>query len=220
MDTDWAWATESRRPGFCLTFVRDRDPATVAGLLGGGPPATMTAVEAGEAFPISLRGSLLRCGSVAPWAYCYEDRAPVAFRASLRQRLSEGTELVQVVKSADGMRIVRRMVNGRQTEQFEPRRGADNRGAGPAVLLPRIERLLVAFPEMSVLVAALRTVGRHVGAVLTPGILDGPLMTAFSTETATAPPTPVTGRPAGLGRRLGSFSLSGQPLGDRPPWIG
>ncbi len=37
METDWVWATQSYYPGFCLTFVRDREPATVADVLGGGP---------------------------------------------------------------------------------------------------------------------------------------------------------------------------------------
>ncbi|MCM4084647.1 DUF6461 domain-containing protein [Paractinoplanes hotanensis] len=215
MDTDWAWAAQSYYPGFCLTFVRERDPAAVANMLGGGPLETMTAAEADMAFPLSLRGSLLRCGTVTSWAYCYEDRAPVAFQPSLYQRLSEGTELVQVIKSGDGMRIARRVVNGQQTEQFEPRQGADNRGSGPAILLPHLEHLLTANPNMSMLVAVLQAVGRHVGAVLTRDVLDGPLATTFSTHTETARPAPVTTRPPGLGRHLGGFTIAGQPLNRR-----
>ncbi|WP_189079028.1 hypothetical protein [Mangrovihabitans endophyticus] len=71
MESGWAWATQSRYPGFCLSFIRDRDPATVAARLGGGPATTLT-------------------------TYCYEERAPVGFLPSRIQQLSTGTELLQV----------------------------------------------------------------------------------------------------------------------------
>ncbi|WP_306213721.1 hypothetical protein [Actinoplanes sp. RD1] len=64
MDTAWAWVTEGRYPGFCRTFVRDRDPATVAERLGGGPPAVMTVEQTGDAYPPHQRGSLLRAYQV------------------------------------------------------------------------------------------------------------------------------------------------------------
>jgi len=211
MDTDWAWATQSRYPGFCLSFVRDRDPATVAELLGGGPLETMTGDEAVRAFPPSRRGALLRCGTVPGWAYCYEEYQPVAFQRSLAQRLSAGTELVQVLKSGDGMTIARRMVDGRQTEQFEPRRGAASRGEGPAVLLPQAERRLAGQPGTSGLVAALQAVGEHVGAILSRQELDGPLPTTFSTyvEPDLIPRPSI--RPQGLGRPLGTITPGDAP---------
>jgi hypothetical protein len=207
MDSDWAWATQSRYPGFCLSFVRDRDPATVAELLGGGPLETMTVEEAVRVFPPSRRGALLRCGTVPGWAYCYEDYEPVGFQRSLLQRLSAGTEVVQILKSGDGMTIARRMVDGRQTEQFEPRRGAASRGDGPAVLLPRVERTLSNQPGTSGLLAALHAVGEHVGTVISRQELDGPLPTTFSTfvEPDPAPRPPI--RPQGLGRTLGTITF-------------
>ncbi len=149
MDLGWAWAAQSYYPGFCLTFVRHQDPATVAELLGGGPLELLTAEEADRVFPLSLPGSLLRCGTIPGWAFCYEDRAPIGFQPALFQRLSAGSDVVQVVKGGDGMNIARRVVDGQQTEEFEPRSASVNRGNEPTVLLATVKRVLRDHPETS-----------------------------------------------------------------------
>ncbi|WP_305788707.1 DUF6461 domain-containing protein [Symbioplanes lichenis] len=206
MDTAWAWVTESWYPGFCLTFVRDRDPATVAERLGGGAPVVMTVEQTGDVYPPHQRGSLLRLGTVPGWTYCYEDRAPVAFLPTLLHRLSAGTEVIQVVKGGDGMNIARRLSDGRLLEQFEPGRTAT--AAGPDLLLPRVERLLSDQPGTSPLLATLTAVSELIGAAVDRETLDGPLLTAFSTFTepaAAATPRPSAARHQ-LGRRLGTVT--------------
>lgn len=220
---------EGKYASFCLTFVRDQDPATVADLLGGGPLATRTAEQATRAYPAARRGSLLRCGTVPGWAYCYEDQGAVGFLPSRLELLSTGTELVQVVRGGDGMNLACRMVDGRLAERFEP--GSADSGnwalpggrtashcVGPALLAPRVAHLLSSQPELSGLLAALQAVGEHVGAVVSRPELDGPLPTTFSTFTEPrSTPRPPT-RPHGLGPHLGTISLpnsfpgpSGQP---------
>lgn len=219
MDTTWAWAAESYYPGFCLTFVRHQDPATVAELLGGGPLHLLTAEEADRVFPLSLPGSLLRCGTIPGWAFCYEDRAQVAFQPALRQRLSAGSDVVQVVKGGDGMNIARRVVDGRQTEEFEPRRVRENRAKATTTPLATVERVLRDHPETSGLVAALHPISEHVGGAIPRDVLDGPLLTTISTWTpadVTAPASPIQ---HGLGRHLATFTATGQPVINRgrPP---
>ncbi len=201
----WAWAGEDRYPGFCLTFVRDRTPAVVAGGLGGGRLEVMDAEEAVRLHPVTVAGSLLRCGTVPGWAVCYEERAAVAFHPSLLARLSAGTELVQVLRGGDGMNIVRRVVGGLETEQFEPGRGARSRGEGPAVLLPRVERILGDHAGMTGLVAAVMAAGEHVGAALDRGTLDGPLPTTLTTF-AERPAAPSC-RPGSPRRAAGARSV-------------
>lgn len=215
MDAQWAWATQSYYPGFCLTFVRDQDPAIVAGLLGGGPLAILTAEEADRVFPPSVPGSLLRCGTVPGWAYCYEDRAPVGFQPPLYQRLSVGSDVVQIVKGGDGMNIARRVVDGQQTEEFEPRNRPAYRNNGPAVLLARADRVLRDHPEAGGLLAALHAVSEHVGAIAPRDVLDGPLLTTFSTYSATDATTPITQLSHGLGRPIATFTATGRPVDKR-----
>nr|WP_221381973.1 DUF6461 domain-containing protein [Actinoplanes polyasparticus] len=211
MDNDWAWATHDDNPGFCLTFVRDRDPATVAHLLGGGPPQSMTREDATHTYPLTLPGSVLRLGATETWTYCYEDRAPTASRKALRERLSDGTDVVQVVKSGDGMTIARRLNNGRTLEQFEPGPTAAPRGDHPAILLELVNRALTDRPHTGRLAAALHAAGEYVGAVVTRQDLDGPLPTSYSTHPPHPTPPPSTPAPAGLGRRLATIAIPGQP---------
>ncbi|MEV4706846.1 DUF6461 domain-containing protein [Actinoplanes sp. NPDC049316] len=170
----WAWAGQERYPGFCLSFVRDREPAAVAAALGAGSTAVMTLAEAEQAHPISERGALLRLGDRGPWTFCFEDRAPIANRAPAIARLSQDTRLLQVTKSGDGMVIVRDVVDGRKVEMFEP-------GTAPragASLHPRIAALAGKHPAI---VAALAVVGDEAGVDLDRDTLEGPLATAWST---------------------------------------
>ncbi|MDY7084463.1 MAG: DUF6461 domain-containing protein [Actinomycetota bacterium] len=206
MDTDWAWATHDDNPGFCLTFVRERDPATVADLLGGEVPQTMTREDTTHAYPLALPGSVLRLGAAGSWTYCYEDRAPTASRSPLCERLSVGTEVVQVLKSGDGMNIVRRLHDGATLEQFEPGPAAAPRGDHPAVLLELVNRVLTEHPAISRLAAALHAAGDHVGAVVTRDDLDGPLPTSYSTHPPASAPPPAS-TPVGLGRRLTTLTV-------------
>ncbi|MBM7490103.1 hypothetical protein JOD64_001325 [Micromonospora luteifusca] len=174
MDVEqWTWAGQERFPGFCFTFVQDRDPATVAAALGADCLTVLTLIEAEQAHPISRPGALLRLGAYGRWVFCFEDRAPIANRAPAITRLAQGTRLVQVTKSGDGMVIVRDVVDGRNIEMFEP--GGAVYVDGP--LRPRVAALL---PEQSRIVAALAVVGDEVGADLDRATLDGPLATALS----------------------------------------
>lgn len=170
----WAWAGQERYPGFCLTFVRDREPATVAAALGAGSLSVITLAEAGQAHPISSPGALLRLGTAGTWTFCFEDRAPIANRAPAIARLSQGTRLLQVTKSGDGMVIVRDVVDGRKVELFEP--GGAVYVDGP--LRARTAALAAANPPI---VAALAAVGDTVGTDLDRAILESPLPTALST---------------------------------------
>ncbi|MEU7750302.1 hypothetical protein [Micromonospora sp. NPDC049171] len=81
--------------------------------------------------------------------------------------------MLQVVKSGDGMVIVRDVVDGRTMEMFEP--GGAVYVDGP--LRPRVAALL---PVTSRIVAALAVVGDEVGANLDRATLDGLLATALS----------------------------------------
>ena len=77
----WAWAGQERYPGFCLTFIRDREPGAVAAALGADSLSVMTPADAEQAYPISRPGALLRLGAYGKWVFCFEDRAPIANRA-------------------------------------------------------------------------------------------------------------------------------------------
>ncbi|MDQ1295856.1 MAG: hypothetical protein QG608_3743 [Actinomycetota bacterium] len=202
MDTDWAWVTQSWYPGFCLTFVRDRDPATVADQLGGGPLELMTIEQTGRAVPPSLPGSLLRCGTVPGWTYCYEDRTPIASQPAALARLSAGTQVVQLLKSGDGLNLVQHSRDGQLVEQFEPRPAAESRGAGPPLLLPRVHTILSTQPATSRILAAAQAVGEVVGSVIGPHLLDGPMLTTHSIRAEDVPATPPADA-SGLGPRLG-----------------
>jgi hypothetical protein len=207
MNTDpWAWAADGRHPGFCLTFVRQRAPLDIVTILGADPnkAAMHTGAEAEAAHPITRPGSLLRCGTLGAWAYCYEDRAPVANRPAAVHRLSADTEVLQVTKGGDGMNLVEHVVDTRSIELFEPAKRTTVRGDGPHRLLALTEQLLANHPDLSRLVAALHVVGEQIGGTLDRNTLDGPLLTAVTTtvEPAAAPATPRTGRPSGLGRKL------------------
>lgn len=122
---------------------------------------------------------MLRLEAYGDGVFCFEDRAPIANRAPAIARLSQGTRLLQVTKSGDGMVIVRDVVDGRTVELFQP--GTATRGA--VMLQPRVEALLPAHPPI---VAALAVVGDEVGADLDRGTLNGPLATALSTLTEPA----------------------------------
>ncbi|MEV1286919.1 DUF6461 domain-containing protein [Micromonospora sp. NPDC049679] len=148
----WTWAGQEHYAGFCLTFVQDQEPAAVAAALGADPPTLMTMAEAKQAYPIDKPGALLRLGAFGNWVFCFEDRAPIANRPPAITRLSQGTRMLQVTKSGDGMVIVRDVVDGRKVEMFEP--GGAVYVDGP--LRPRIAALL---PANSRIVAALAVVG-------------------------------------------------------------
>lgn len=193
MGTDrWAWAADSRYPGFCLTFVEDRTPAAVVTALGADPALleVLTGPEAELAYPITEPGSLLRCGPAGRWTFCYEDRAPVANRPPAIARLSAGTAILQVAKGGDGMTIVRHVADGGTVELFEPLPGATATGDGPYQLLPLVERVLATRPGITGTVAALHVVGARVGVVLDREVLDGPLPTAITTLAEPAAPRP------------------------------
>ncbi|MET7671141.1 DUF6461 domain-containing protein [Micromonospora luteifusca] len=170
----WTWAGEERFPGFCVTFVQDRDPATVAAALGADSLTVLTLIEADQNHPISRPGALLRLGTYGRWVFCFEDRAPIANRARAITRLAQGTRLLQVTKSGDGMVIVRDVVDGRNVEVFEP-------GGAVYVDGPLRSRVAGLLPEQSRIVAALAVVGDEVGADLDRATLEGPLATALST---------------------------------------
>lgn len=176
----WAWAAQDRYPGYCVTFLRDREPATIPALLDADEPSTMTLAEAEQAYPITKPGSLLRCGRVGAWAFCFEDRVPIANRPLAIARLSQGTTLVQVTRGGDGMNIVQHLVDGRKIEYFEPSQAATPRGEGPFVLAPAVAQIRASNATTSGLVAALTAVGNHVGAAIDRHILDGPLHTALT----------------------------------------
>ncbi|GGO16851.1 hypothetical protein [Micromonospora parathelypteridis] len=169
----WAWAGQERFPGFCFTFVQDRDPGTVAAAVGADSLTVLTLIEAEEAHPISKPGALLRFGTYGQGVFCFEDRAPIANREPAITRLAQGTRLLQVTKSGDGMVVVREVVDGRKVQLFEP--GEAVYVDGP--LRPRVAALL---PEHSRIVAALAVVADEVGADLDRATLDGPLATALS----------------------------------------
>lgn len=169
----WAWAGKDRYPGFCLTFVKDREPATVAAQLGADVLRELTLAEAEQAHPISAPGALLRLGAYPEGVFCFEDRAPIANRAGAIACLSRGTRLLQVTKSGDGMVIVRDVVDGRTAELFEP--GGAVYADGP--LRPRTAPLLAAHSRI---VAALAVVADEAGADLGRATLEGRLGTALS----------------------------------------
>ena len=169
----WAWAGQDRYPGFCLTFVRGRTPATVAAQLGADVLRELTLAEAEQAHPISAPGALLRLGAYDGGVFCFEDRAPIANRTWAITQLSHGTRLLQVTKSGDGMVIVRDVVDGRTAELFEP--GGAVYADGP--LRPRVAPVLAAHPRV---IAALAVVADEAGVDLERATLEGRLPTALS----------------------------------------
>ncbi|MEU4680936.1 DUF6461 domain-containing protein [Micromonospora sp. NPDC023737] len=171
----WMWAGQERFAGFCLTFIRDREVAAVAAALGASSPTVMTLAEAEQAYPITRPGALLRLGMYDNWVFCFEDRAPIANRGPATMRLSQGTRMLQVTKSGDGMVIVRDVIDGQKVEMFEPNGSVYVDG----LLRLRIAALLPTYPSI---VAALAVVGDEVGADLDRATLEGPLATALSTR--------------------------------------
>jgi hypothetical protein len=170
----WTWAGQDRYPGFCLSLVEDRKPDQVAAALGADALRVMTLADADQRYPISEPGALLRLGVQGRWTFCFEDRAPIATRGPAIARLSQGTRLVQVVKSGDGMVIVRDMVDKAQVELFEP--GGAVYTDGP--LRSRVAKALGSGPAI---VVALAVVAGEIAPDLDRATLEGPLATALST---------------------------------------
>ncbi|WP_236246843.1 DUF6461 domain-containing protein [Streptomyces sp. CC210A] len=197
-------------PGFCLTFVQDRTPREVLGAYT--PRSTdaslLTLAEARQALRPPYTVSLLRAGQVGSWSFCFEDDLPEGFKPRVLQRLSTGTNVIQVIRGGDGLNTVQRLRCGRQIEFFEPVYRPTLRGDGPHILFGEARDAASRHPERLPLYVTLAVIGQRIGGVVDLALLEGPLLTAFladSDRESSRPQlsAPLSPKARGLGRLLG-----------------
>ncbi|MEV4756977.1 DUF6461 domain-containing protein [Micromonospora sp. NPDC049559] len=175
IDDPWAWAVDGRRVSFCLTFISGRDPAQVITTLGGDPDRLTLYTEL-EAYQQGRPNTIIRCGTVGTWTFCYEDSAGATATPATAARLSEGTELLQVIKGGDGTNVIVHARNGRRVEWTEPLRSFQPSGKGPHPLHSAVQAQMRREPEVLGLVAALHLIADYVGGHITEADLEGPLL--------------------------------------------
>lgn len=123
--------------------------------------------------------SVLRVGSLGDWSFCYEEWGILGGMPGPLSGLSQRTETFSVATDGASMDIFEHWRDGRCTEVFEPD-NPDTRLPPPHswqdVLRERREATGDSEPA---LVAAVRVIGDHMGAVLDDATLDGPLPTVL-----------------------------------------
>lgn len=227
----WGWTDDIGRLGFTLTLsmglaahdVLERYGVPAAGI------ELLTREQSWSRLPVG-NATQLRAGTLGRWGFCFEERGTVGIRTSTLLRLSVDTETIAfLVAEGDGSFV--HIKDGEGVEAFGSGVPAALRGTAPQTFWSATQKIIQAMARSGPVTpahAVLQAIAKHVRAALDRQTLEGPLLTGFLADDATAelattesgsgrPPAPV-GRPdPGVGpSRASSPNHRSPPRGGHP----
>ncbi|MER6394279.1 DUF6461 domain-containing protein [Streptomyces sp. NPDC001523] len=161
---------------FCLTLSRNHTPEQVLTAFGAAPGEArlMTAAQCETEVEITGGSALLRAGRFGTWSFCMESANPIGFSDLILKNLCGGSEVFSLSRSGHSMTLFKYAKDGQLSEWFEPRSSQTVHGGSQHAFFQRIQNIP---PGTSAAMASLKVMFEHVGADLTPDILNGPLLT-------------------------------------------
>ncbi|TDC24479.1 hypothetical protein E1265_09570 [Streptomyces sp. 8K308] len=139
-----SWLPDLYETGYCLTFARGLTPEELLSRLGAdlSISAHMTLTEAAEkqtGLPWSQ--SVVRVGAHRDWAYSIEDAGSHGARPAILENVSEGTQALALLKTADITHRFTFAEFGHVVCSFDPTTPNIRSGSDPDRLLSWLERL-------------------------------------------------------------------------------
>ncbi|MEV7952360.1 DUF6461 domain-containing protein [Streptomyces rubiginosohelvolus] len=119
--------------------------------------------------------ALLRVGDAGTWSFCIEISNPIGFADLILKNLCGGSEAFALSRSGHSMTTFKYAQDGRLSESFEPRNPQTVRGDSHHAFFQRIQS---TSSGTSSAMASLQVISEHIGAEITPSLLNGPLLTA------------------------------------------
>ncbi|MEV0904979.1 DUF6461 domain-containing protein [Streptomyces hokutonensis] len=169
---------------FCLFYVHDMTQNDLLRNLGA-QSRSVTQLDLWDSEnlvgPDSQSGSLVRAGSVAHWAFCFETYGNLGADPGMLTPLSQGTEILSF--NYAGTTVIQRWKNGQCVELFEPMTPATLHTYGDKPLWDSTQRYLLEArkqgADMWPISAALAAVHTKVGAPVTVDVIVEPLAAAW-----------------------------------------
>jgi hypothetical protein len=187
MSTDpgiWGWTSDIGRLGFTVTFSLGLSPEDVLAHYGVSASGAehFTREEAWTRYPASYGGTRLRAGTLGRWGFCFEEAGVEGIKARTLSALSADTETISFF-SAPTTHSFLYLKDGQGIEAFEPGLPSTLRGDEPYRFWSNTQRILErANPGSPVdpAHAVLQTIAKHIRGLLDRSVLEGPLLTAFT----------------------------------------
>ncbi|MBG0568700.1 DUF6461 domain-containing protein [Actinoplanes aureus] len=177
----WAWVSRYASLGFSLIFVKGREATDMLRALGGDPAdaEVMTMLEAGAEFGAEL--PVVRTGTIPRWGFVFEQFGRLGSDQDLIRELSVGTQVVSMLRTADGTSVFTLIEDGEVVTSFDPlmpmwRRGADPDRFAEAMVQVGLVRDGSVDPEVDVVTATLALATLELGIMLDGAAVEGPLL--------------------------------------------
>ncbi|MFJ5221052.1 DUF6461 domain-containing protein [Streptomyces sp. NPDC088354] len=209
---DWEWLFNGRYLGFTVTFTRDISPEGLLSKYGADLAAAhmLSFSDMHSVLQPGLSGAVLRVGDFKDWSFAIEAFGIKGMDATLLEDLSRDSETFAVHSGANALDLMEHWRAGRPLEKFEPGNPMTLRASGSHPFWDATERLRKAYPGVMYVVAAMGSIGEHIGGSLSRAVDDGELLSVALPQFSLPPgsfgtPLPLVHPPEGnpsLGRRL------------------
>jgi hypothetical protein len=189
MDEDvaagWDWTKQFASLGFALTFAQGRRGADLLTAFGvePGDAQMLTLEEADESFGDDR--PVIRAGETAGWAFAFEEFGSMAGDEDIIRALSAGTQVVSVLRTADGTSVFRFAEDGHLVCAFDPAMPQHRGGTDPDRFVRSMRALGLdpdgaAGPAPDPVVAALGIATVDLDIRLDESEVEGPLLSGES----------------------------------------